>query len=43
MLREYQEQPKLERDMAGNLLTDNDLVFRNINGKPLRPDTITGA
>ena len=43
MLKEYQEQQRLERDMSGNLLTDNDLVFSNLEGKPLRPNTITRA
>ncbi|MFC2066509.1 tyrosine-type recombinase/integrase [Chloroflexota bacterium] len=43
MLREYQEKQRLERDMSGNPLTDNDLVFSNLEGKPLRPNTITRA
>jgi integrase len=43
MLKEYHEQQKLERDMTGNPLSDNDLVFSNIEGKPLRPNTITRA
>lgn len=43
ILREYHEQQKLERDMIGNPLTDNDLVFSNLEGKPLRPNTITRA
>jgi len=43
ILREYHELQKLERDMTGNPLIDNDLVFRNIDGKPLRPITITRA
>jgi len=29
--------------MTGNPLIDNDLVFSNIDGKPLRPITITRA
>lgn len=43
MLREYHEEQKLERDMTGNPLTDGDLVFSDIEGKPLRPNTITRA
>jgi integrase len=43
MLREYHEQQKLERDITGNPLADTDLVFCNIEGKPLRPNTITRA
>ena len=43
MLKEYQEKQKLERDISGNTLTDNDLVFSNLEGKPLRPNTITRA
>ena len=43
MLRDYREKQKLERDMSGNPLTDNDLVFSNLEGKPLRPNTITRA
>jgi integrase len=43
MLRDYKEKQKLERDMSGNPLTDNDLVFSNLEGKPLRPNTITRA
>lgn len=43
MLKEHQQQQKLERDMSGNPLTDDDLVFSNLEGKPLRPNTITRA
>ena len=43
MLKEYQEQQKFERDISGNPLTDDDLVFSNLEGKPLRPNTITRA
>ncbi len=43
MLREYQEEQKLERDITGNPLTNDDLVFSNIEGNPLRPNTITRA
>lgn len=43
MLRDYQEKQKLERDITGNPLTDNDLIFSNLEGNPLRPNTITRA
>ena len=43
MLREYHEQQKLEARYAGKALTDIDLVFSNLDGKPLRPNTITRA
>jgi integrase len=43
MLREYHEQQKFRRDMLGSPLSDDDLVFSNLEGKPLRPNTITRA
>ena len=43
MLKEYQEKQRLERDMSGNPLTDTDLAFSNLEGEPLRPNTITRA
>lgn len=43
MLREYQEKQKLEREMLGTSLADGDLVFSNVEGKPLRPNTVTRA
>jgi integrase len=43
ILKDYHEQRKLDQDMIGNPLTDNDLVFSNLEGKPLRPNTITRA
>ncbi len=43
MLRDYKEKQKLERDMSGNPLTDNDLVFSALEGKPIRPNTVTRA
>jgi integrase len=43
MLREYQEKQELEREMLGTSLADGDLVFSNVEGKPLRPNTITRA
>ena len=43
LLKEHQEKQKLERVMLGIPLTDSDLVFSTLEGKPLRPNTITRA
>ena len=43
VLKEHWEKQKLERDMLGTPLTDDDLVFSNLEGKPLRPNTVTRA
>ena len=43
ILREHQEQRKLERNLSGNSLADEDLVFSNIDGKPLRLNSVTRA
>ncbi|MFC1846669.1 tyrosine-type recombinase/integrase, partial [Chloroflexota bacterium] len=43
ILKDYYEQTKLESDLTGIPLTDNDLVFSNIDGKPIRPNTVTRA
>jgi integrase len=42
-LREHHEKQKLERIMLGIPLTGDDLVFSTLEGKPLRPNTITRA
>ncbi len=42
-LREHQEKQILERAILGTTLTDDDLIFSTIEGKPLRPDTVTHA
>jgi len=42
-LREHHEKQKLERVMLGIPLTGDDLVFSTLEGKPLRPNTITRA
>lgn len=42
-LREHHETQKLERGMLGIELKDDDLVFSTLEGKPLRPNTITRA
>ncbi len=45
VLREYREKQQLERTMLtlGKPLTDDDLVFSDIEGKPLLPNTVTHA
>ncbi len=41
VLREHWEKQKLDRAMLGIPLTDDDLVFSSIEGKPLLPNTVT--
>lgn len=43
LLKEYWENQSLERSMLGTSLSANDLVFCTVDGKPLRPNTITRA
>ncbi len=43
LLHGYKEKQKLERTMLGIPLKDSDLVFSKVEGKPLRPNTITRA
>ena len=43
LLHGYKEKQKLERAMLGIPLKDSDLVFNTVEGKPLRPNTITRA
>jgi len=43
VLREHQEKQKLERAMLGIALKDDDLVFSQVNGSPLLPNTVTHA
>jgi len=43
LLKEDQEKQKLERVVLGIALTDSSLVFSTLEGKPLRPNTITRA
>lgn len=43
MLREYRLKREAECTMLGIVLTDNELVFSHVDGKPLRPNTITRA
>ncbi len=42
-LRGHKEKQALERAMLGTLLQDDDLVFSDLEGKPLRPNTVTRA
>ncbi len=43
VLREHQEKQRLERAMLGKSLMDDELVFSDIAGKPLLPNTVTHA
>lgn len=43
VLREHQEKQKLERAILGITLKDDDLVFSQVNGSPLLPNTVTHA
>jgi len=43
ILNEHREAKEAERLMLGKLLTDDDLVFSTLEGRPLRPNTITRA
>ena len=43
VLREHKEKQGLDRDMLGITLTDDDLVFSQLDGKSLLPNTVTHA
>jgi integrase len=43
VLREHKEQQEATRAQLETLLNDDDLVFSTVDGKPLRPNTITRA
>jgi len=43
VLYEHKEKQKLERAMLGIPLKADDLVFSHLDGKPIRPNTITRA
>jgi len=43
LLKDHWEIQTLERSMAGILLSAKDLVFCDVEGKPLRPNSITRA
>jgi len=43
VLKEHYEKQKLERAMLGIPLTDEDLVFSHLDGRPLCPNTVTRA
>jgi len=42
-LRQHQEKQRLERTVLGLELKESDLVFGTLDGKPLRPNTVTYA
>jgi len=41
VLREHREKQQLDRAMLGVSLKDDDLIFSDIEGKPLLPNTVT--
>ena len=41
VLREHKEKQEVERVMLGILLKDDNLIFSQLDGKPLLPDTVT--
>jgi len=43
LLKEHYEKQKLERAMLGIPLADDDLVFAQLDGRPLLPDTVSHA
>jgi integrase len=43
VLREHKEKHKLDQAMLGISPKDDDLVFSDLNGKPLLPNTVTHA
>jgi integrase len=43
LLQDYKEQRKLESVVLGVQLMDDNLVFSSVEGKPIRPNTITRA
>ncbi len=43
VLKEHWEKQKLERAMLGIRLADDDLVFSQLDGRPLLPDTVSHA
>ena len=42
-LRKHKEKQEMERLLLGKTLTNEDLVFSYLNGKPLLPNTVTHA
>ena len=42
-IKEHREKQALERAMLGIAIKDEDLVFSTMDGKPLRPNTVTRA
>ena len=43
LFQEHKEKQQLERVMVGKQLKEDDLIFSDLEGKPLLPDTVTHA
>jgi integrase len=43
VLKSHYDKQVIDKAMCGLQLTDNDLVFNTVEGKPIRPNTITRA
>ena len=43
VLESYRKEKEMERDLLGFTINESDLVFSGIDGKPLRPNTVTRA
>ena len=43
LLRNYRVKQEKQREMLGKPLSDTDLVFSHIDGRPIDPDTVTHA
>ena len=43
LLQEYKDKQSAQRSMLGILPEDDDLVFSDLEGKPLLPDTVSHA
>lgn len=43
VLQEYRQKQEQDRLLAGNPLQESDLVFSQLDGKPLLPDSVTHA
>ncbi len=43
LLQEHRDRQTARRTKLGILLTDNDLIFSDLEGKPLLPNTVTHA
>ncbi|MFC1919372.1 tyrosine-type recombinase/integrase [Chloroflexota bacterium] len=43
LLKEHKKEQEVTRDMLGITLADHELVFAHLDGKPLRPNSVTRA